>query len=71
MIIRVGKMSNSKISLKIVLKAASGWLKFVLILCHLKPKVRLNAPENVKWCNHKRMINIKNVVFLLVLYNLK
>ena len=23
---------------------------------------RLNAPEHVKWCNHKRMIDIKYVI---------
>ena len=62
-------MSNSKIS-EIALKAALGLLKctfcifvgfiaFEMTFAPLKnkTKVRLNAPENVKWCNHKRMTN--------------
>ena len=56
---------------KNVLKAASGLLKctfsifvgFISFEMTFAPfflsNVRLNAPENVKWCNHKRMINIK------------
>ena len=39
-------MSNSKISLKIVLKAAAEMTLF----------------QNVKWCNHKRMIHTKYII---------
>ena len=61
--------------LKIVLKAASGLFKctfsifvgfmsFEITFAPFFPKVRLNAPENVKWCNHKRMTNITYLIHL-------
>ena len=50
--------------LKLVLKAASGLLKctFSIFVGFISFEMTfapfLNAPENVKWCNHKRMTNI-------------
>ena len=56
---------------KIVLKAASGLFKRIFSIFvgfisfemtfapFFLPKVRLNAPENVKWYNHKTMIDIQ------------
>ena len=61
--------------LKIVIKAASdllkctfsifvGFISFEMTFLPFLPKVRLNAPENVKWCNHKRRISIKYFIHL-------